>query len=116
MFLFTLFSLSPKLAISLILMAALSPCSLPSRTQNLNPCFTLDLGLGFSKRFDSAHLRSPKWTNFQFKKLGVYNAATTNHNALSFSDSTPSLTRSKSLSHSIFSFSLIFSFFFSGFS
>uniref|UniRef100_A0A2N9GEK4 ACT domain-containing protein n=1 Tax=Fagus sylvatica TaxID=28930 RepID=A0A2N9GEK4_FAGSY len=82
-------------------MAALSPCSLPSRTQNLNPCFTLDLGLGFSKRFDSAHLRSPKWTNFQFKKLGVYNAATTNHNALSFSDSTPSLTRSKVKRHTI---------------
>ncbi|GMY13811.1 acetolactate synthase small subunit 1, chloroplastic [Fagus crenata] len=82
-------------------MAALSPCSLPSRTQNLNPCFSLDLGLGFSKRFDSAHLRSPKWTNFQFKKLGVYNAATTNHNALSFSDSTPSLTRSKVKRHTI---------------
>lgn len=81
-------------------MAAVSPCPPPLRTQNPNPHLRVDLVNGFSKSLDFGHLRTPKWRNFEFKKLWV-SASASNDNAASLSESPPSLTLSKVKRHTI---------------
>lgn len=94
-------------------MAAVSPCPPPLRTQNPNPRLRVDLGNGFSKSLDFGHFRTPKWRNFEFKKLWV-SASASNDNAASLSESTPSLTLSKSVFDS--TLSDVYCLLFSGFS
>ncbi|KAL4609715.1 acetolactate synthase small subunit 1, chloroplastic isoform X2 [Castanea sativa] len=81
-------------------MAAVSPCPPSLRTQNPNPRLRVDWGNGFSKSLDFGHFRTPKWRNFEFKKLWV-SASASNDNAVSLSESTPSLTLSKVKRHTI---------------
>jgi hypothetical protein len=74
-------------------MAAVSRFPAPVRTQKLKPCLRVDLGHRFSRSLDFGHLRPPKCTTFELRKLEV--SAASNNNAVSLSESAPLLTRSK---------------------